>query len=253
MYESLVLKFGKSTSQNYPYAVEVASEFNTYRESGEGRSITHTVAFTSDQINDFFDLYDLVGRWKSCRIYIDGEFVPPNRRGFLWCFRERVKAYDQKNYCFGGENGISCNNFGCIYSRIEIHGWNGLKDYGSMDPTGIFHVNKDKLRHDVYKNIEEFKFCPALNLATVEKGINEIPDNINPKRNRDWEYVVEYDDNGNDIATAVRKKDRKNGLKLSQNEIKIDLSKTASMKQPTGCLFLIGLPAIICIIYSIFS
>lgn len=88
MYESLVLKFGKSTSQNYPYAVEVASEFNTYRESGEGRSITHTVAFTSDQINDFFDFYDLVGRWKSCRIYIDGEFVPPNRRGFLWCFRE---------------------------------------------------------------------------------------------------------------------------------------------------------------------
>lgn len=256
MQKPLMVKFGKSTSQNYAYAVEFASKFDTYEvNNGEEKNVTHTVVFSPEQINNFFDLYDLVGRWKSCSIYIDGELIPPGKVKFLWCFREREKSYNKKEYCYGRDNGYSINNFGCRETRVEVYSWHGLKGYGTMDRQGVFHVNKDKLRHDIYKNIDDFKMCPALNLTTIEKGIDEIPERIDPKQNRDWEYVTDYDD-GKEIAVAVRKKDKKSGAVIKDhNEIKIDLSEIASTRQAsksTGCLFLLGLPVIIYSVYSLF-
>lgn len=257
MASTFVIKFGKSSSQNYPYAVELASRYDTYEKKGDGKNLVHIVSFSPEQLNDFFELYDLVGRWKSCSIYIDGELVPPSKLSFLWCYRERIKAYDQKAYCYGRDDGHSGNDndFGCRHSRVDLYGWHGLKGYGEMDRRGVFHVNKDKLRHDVLTNLESYQLCPAFNMETVIKGIDQIPDAIDPRKERDWEYVTDYEDD-KVIAVAVRKKEKKRGVVLSKHdyESKINLYEIDSAKKSgksTGCLVVaIGLPVII---YSLFS
>lgn len=257
--KSLLVEFGKSTSQNYPHAVELASRYDTYEESGEGKFIKHVTTFTPEQIMDFFDLYELVGRWKSCSIYIDGELVPPNKLHFLRCFQERLKAYDKNEYCYGRDDGYNSNDndFGCRHTNIQLYGWQGLRGYGAMDRQGVFHVNKDKLRHDIYKNIETYQLCPALSVDVIERGVNEVPERVNPKRDRDWEYVTEYED-GKEIAVAVRKKGEKSGAVIKDHayEMKIDLSEISSARQTsksTGCLLILGLPLIIYSVYNLLA
>ena len=176
---------------------------------------------------------------------------------FLWCYRERNKAYDQKAYCYGRDDGHSSNDneFGCRHSRVELYGWHGLKGYGEMDRRGVFHVNKDKLRHDVLTNLESYQLCPAFSMEAVKKGIDQIPDVIDPRKDHDWEYVMDYEGD-KEIAVAVRKKDKKRGVVLNNRnyELKIDVSEIAASKKSgksTGCLIVaIGLPVII---YSLFS
>lgn len=243
MPKELKITFGKSSSQNYSYAVELASQYDTYEQIGEGKDIIHSVTFSFEKINDFFELYDLVGRWKSTSIFIDGEKLPPSGMSFLWCYKEHLRAYNPSEYCHGKDDAHSHNDndFGCRHTGINLYGWYGLSGYGEMDKQGNFHVNKDKLKHDIMKNLENYRFCPALNMEKIQKAIDAIPDVINPNKHRSWEYVTDYDED-QQIAVAVRKKERQKGYTIKETDN--DYHKTTNIEiavgkhtgKSTGCL-----------------
>lgn len=255
MEKTLTIKFGKSSSQNYDYAVELAKKNDSYTQQGEGKNISHTVIFRADQLDNFFELYDLVGRWKSTRVYIDNELLPPNKTAFLWCYKECMKSFNPNEYCYGRDDGQSYNDndFGCRHTGINLYNWNGLSGYGTIDNVGTFNVNKDKLIHDILKNIDDYKYCPMLNIDKVKQGLNKIPDRINPNILSDWEYVTNYE-NGKTVAKSVRKKDKSNSFIVEDNadrviEIKIDpdtvkreVSKNSTFQKsnkPQGCAMVI--------------
>lgn len=173
-----------------------------------GREVIHSVEFSIDDIANIDALYDIVRSWKSSSLLVDGVMrtdIDPWTA--LDCFNRRSRAFDPDEYCFArdDETDKNDNDFGCRRTGINLYSYYGLKGFGQMDRHGNFHVDKPRMLHMAKQNLQEYALCPALDMHKILASIESIPDIINPKRNRDWEYVTDWED-GKDIAIAVRKK-----------------------------------------------
>ena len=127
---------------------------------------------------------------------------------------------------------------------INPHSWTGLQAYGRMDSRGVFHVNKEKIRHEAANNLENYKYCPALNVESVLAKLDkDIPDKINPKQDKNWEYVTEYDDDKEkEIAVSVKKKvNRGSGYAVPEKRSRYDFEVAATSKKARnpGCMTLL--------------
>lgn len=205
---SVTLVFSKSTSKNYPLAVERAMKFPTYSERMEGKDVVHSVDFTFAQAEELRALLDLVGDWKSTALYVNHQQVPYREiRALIYCYAERQRAYNPKDYCFGRDdvNDWNDNDLGCRHCGVNPYHWQGLQEFGMMQRDGTFVVDKNKLIYTVARNLEPYMLCPALDVEAIKKRIEQIPEKINPKTNRGWEYVTDWVDD-KEVAIAVRKK-----------------------------------------------
>lgn len=243
------IRFGRSTSSNYNIAVEIASGFPTYIQKGEGKDILHEITFEEDQLDMFFELYDIVSRWKSTSIYLDGERILQGRDNFLWCFRNRNKAYDKEEYCFNLDDGNAHtdNYFGCRFINANPLSWKGLQGFGQMDKSGTFYVDKDRLQHELDVSLKEYGACPAFDYQRSLRLLEQIPNKIQPNKHRDWEYVTDYTDMGT-VAVAVKlKNSQSSGPLIETQRIQhdVDLSEIIEQKKiqpepkpspkPVGC------------------
>lgn len=242
----IVLAFGKSTSKNYNLAVERAMKHPSYSEEKEGKDITHKISLGFDEIDELRALLDLVGQWKSTSLYVNNKIAPySDVYSVIYCYSERQRAYNAEEYCYGREDASSYNDndLGCRNCGVNPYSWHGLTEFSYIEKDGSFIVNKDKLVFTVARNLENFMICPALNPENIEKKLRSFPPSINPKTNRQWEYVTKYE-NGKEIAVAVKKKEKRKGdtyiVKDYDKEIedKVNSNKenmpTATPK--TGCL-----------------
>lgn len=247
---SIKLGFGKSSSANYGYVVELMQRQPTY--SVDTDSNIHTATFSPDSIEDFFEVFEYVKNWKSSFVEINGIKFPITKiRNGLSCFRERQKAFDPEKYCFGhdaGDNSIySTNPLGCRLCGITNAYWKGgWYTIGTLSKSGIFTVDKAQIKHIVKNNIEEIGFCPVLDISAIMARIDELPDKINPKKDNRFEYMTTWEDD-KEIATGIRMKDRSSGYVVkdyseddwedysedrSENyEIKLKLPEVAAAKE----------------------
>ena len=205
---TVTIEFGRSSSANYALAVEIARKNPTYSEKGSGKDIRHSVTFEFDSFDSIRELFELVGRWKNTTFTIDGRMLPASKAfAVLACYSERCRAFNPEEYCFGRDdaNDYNDNDLGCRHCGINPYGWLGLKGFGTMQADGVFVVDKNRIIHEVSKNLEDYLWCPALNPKRIEQRLKQIPDTIDPRRNRQWEYVTELEED-KQIAVAVRKK-----------------------------------------------
>lgn len=181
----ITVSFGKSPSKYYSEAVEKAKLYSTYHMS-EGKHVITLPIYKLDiieQVKNLSGLLGLIMNWKSASLEIDGEDLEIGRAGMaLFCC---------ESYCYEIDDEIKCSyddDFGCTYSAD----WSG--DYcwfkeGELRPDGIFYVNKDKIEHNIRKNLERAKICPALDiddvLQQVQNLLQNLPDTINTKEDSD--------------------------------------------------------------------
>lgn len=243
---TITVSFGFSTSNNYNLAVERAKAYPTYKATGEGKEVIHSVDFAFDEIDDLRSLLDLVGQWKSTTLYVDNKPVAFSEiSAVLYCYHERQHAYDPKEYCYGRDdaNSYNDNDFGCRHCGVNPYAWNGLAGFGQMQKDGTFVVDKEKLTFTVEKNLNRYMLCPALDIQKIKNKIEAFPDAINPQKNRQWEYVTEWNDE-KEIAIAVKKKDPrlKSGYTLKDNTLEDnynyyqDVNSIKKAKAGSGCL-----------------
>ncbi len=264
MGTSIVLAFGKSTSKNYNLAVERAMKHRSYSEEKEGKDVTHKVLFGFEEIDEIRALLDLVGQWKSTSLYVNNKAVPySDVSQIIYCYSERQRAFNQEEYCHGRDDASSYNDndLGCRHCGVNPYGYHGLAEFGHMEKDGSFAVNKEKLVFTVARNLENFLICPALNVKSIERKLRAFPPSINPKTNRQWEYITEFE-NDKEIAIAVKKKEKRKGdnyvvkdYNKEQHEVVINLaSENASppMAAKTGCLLPVMVAMLVIIISAIF-
>jgi hypothetical protein len=146
LVNSIKIGFGKSSSANFGYAIEVMERQATY--SFDSEKNIHSAIFSSENnIEDFFEIFELVKNWKSSFVEINGTRVPLSKiRNGLSCFRERQKAFEPEKYCFGydpGDNSIySTNPLGCRLCGITNSYWRGgWYTIGNLSESGVFHVS----------------------------------------------------------------------------------------------------------------
>ncbi|NLN05938.1 MAG: hypothetical protein GX166_14260 [Clostridiaceae bacterium] len=259
---TIKLGFGKSSSANYSYALNLIQQQPTYTTEENGS--IHTAVFTEDNIEQFFNIFDYIKNWKSSFVEINGQRVPMSKINVgLSCFRERQKAYNPQRYCYGediGNNSIyRMNPLGCRLCGIDNSYWRGgWYTIGSLSKSGIFTVDKNQIQHIVKNKIEEIGFCPALNIDEILMRISKLPDTINPKTNKNFEYLTIWE-NGKSIATGIRMKEKTSGFVAEDSDtydININLSEIAATRQAKkrkgcGCSTVIAVLSIILILIII--
>lgn len=274
------ISFGRSTSANYEHAVEICKKIESYKESGEGSSLRHSVTLPITEVDLILNIYELVGSFKSSRMLINGQFAKKSALVYhgVGCFRNQQKAYNKEQYCFG-ENIYEFNIWGCKRLEMPFSEWGGSwLEYGSLDDNGIWHFDKQRIRHELERSIHENELCPILNRTNIFETLDKIPNTIDPKSNPNWEYKTEdeeIDGDWKEVATGIKPVLKKASTyvigsykpKWDVSESKVfgetdtirisidtsEISKLAEKDEkkisaPTGCLIIIIVFAIIVLI-----
>ncbi|MCQ4925314.1 hypothetical protein NE686_19575 [Tissierella carlieri] len=184
------ISFGESTSKNYSQVVALAKLAPQYIENIIENKIIHQAIF-SDKPNEylqFIKLYESVSNWKSCYVVINGIMVDRKVIGNLnYCYGDKCRS-GKSDFCYGASDYTS-NPFGC--HRAQMHAYNDpWYSYGIIDTKRIFHIDKNSIKNELTSRLNPYRLCPALDIGSILENVDKLPDTINPKINKDWEYTT---------------------------------------------------------------
>ena len=181
------ISFGKSTSANFDRAVFLAKSSDYYVETTDdkGKEV-YQAFFTKENYLQFIVLYELIGNWKSCFVFINNEMVDRKIISNInYCYGDKLRS-GNPDFCYGASEWTE-NPFGC--HRAQMHrGRDPWYTFGIMDTSGIFHVDVDKIVEELKIRLTPYRFCPALNMFELLSKASKLPRTINPKNDKDWEY-----------------------------------------------------------------
>lgn len=203
------LSFGYSTSPAYSKAVAISEKIPSYEATGEGKQIQHKVVLPLTEVELVANLFDLVGSWKSSQMLINGQ--PATKKDLSYygvgCYRARQKAYKPEAYCYG-QHQYEANIWGCKKLGMPVSEWGGgWLDYGQFDSSGVWHIDKARVQHELEVALKENEFCPALNRARVLETLDKLPSTIDPKTDKNWQYRTSYEEVRGDykeVAVGIR-------------------------------------------------
>ena len=201
------ISFGYSSSQYYSSAVSLCETLPSYRKTGEDKEARHTIILPITEIDSLCKLHDFVGKWKSSTLLINGQ---PATRGALTgggisCYRIRQEAYDPQQYC-NGENR-RYNIWGCQALNMPFIDYADWLGYGTMDKQGVWHVDKERIRHELERHIHDWELCPVLDRKHIFAKLDQFPETINPKKDTNWSYITEGEEfkgSWREVAVGVK-------------------------------------------------
>lgn len=203
---SVEIAFGKSSSAQYPRAVEICRKVPSYTEVIEGPALSHRIVLPITEVELLINVWELVGNWKSSRMLIDGQ--PASKSDLVYggvgCFRSRQRAFKPEQYCFG-EKAHDANIWGCKRLGMPVPEWGGgWLDFGTMDRKGVWHFDKERIRQELEAGLHEHRLCPVLDRTKALETLKKLPDTINPKVDKRWKYRTTYQEvNGQYSEVAV--------------------------------------------------
>lgn len=86
----ITIEFGYKTSPNYEKAVDLARRNPTYSEEGEGEWIRYSATYTPEDVEDLFELFNLVHEWDKTDVLVNHKKIPYGHQLWLplmWFYR----------------------------------------------------------------------------------------------------------------------------------------------------------------------
>jgi len=86
----ITLEFGYKMTPDYQRAVELAKKNPTYKEEGSGEWIRHSATFTPDEVDDLFELFNIIHDWDSTEVLVNHKRIPYGHQLWLplmWFYR----------------------------------------------------------------------------------------------------------------------------------------------------------------------
>ena len=87
---SIKLGFGKSSSANYGYVVELMQKQPTY---SLGPNNVHIATFSADNIEEFFEIFEHVKNWKTSFVEINGKKFQSAKYALVYHVLEKGKKH----------------------------------------------------------------------------------------------------------------------------------------------------------------
>jgi hypothetical protein len=78
----ITLEFGHKISPNYDKAVDLAKRNPTYRVKGEGEWVRHSATFTPTEVEELFQLFNLIHEWENTDVMVNHKRIPYGHQ--LW-------------------------------------------------------------------------------------------------------------------------------------------------------------------------
>jgi len=72
----ITVEFGTKPTPKYEKAVDLARRMPTYREEGEGEWVRHAATYTPDDVEELFELFNLVHDWESTEVLVNHKRLP---------------------------------------------------------------------------------------------------------------------------------------------------------------------------------
>lgn len=185
------ISFGKSSSKNYPQAVTLAKLAPQYIENNIEGKLLHQSIYSDnfDEYLQFIKLYELISKWKSCFVVINGHVVDRKIISRLnYCYGDKCRS-GNPNFCYGASY-MTDNPFGC--HRIQISRFNNpWWSFGMFDTSGVWHVDKNAISDRILEYSQPYKLCPCFSLEKIKNELNKLPNTINPNNNKDWKRIYD--------------------------------------------------------------
>lgn len=190
----ITIEFKYSTSQTFEFAVAEAKKFRTYQKIGEDKKAIFRVNVSDSEIQTLEPLLENLKGWRNRKVYHNGEKVLwDSMFSYQWCYGQRKASYKPELYCFGYENNYDYNLWGCIQSRLNFTEHSELFTYGKfLNTKGDWEFDKDRISHQLEKNLYQYRFCPAMDLDLVKDVLIAFPDRVNPSKDNDWKFIRNY-------------------------------------------------------------
>ncbi len=191
---TISVEFRQSSSTIFREVILRVQQFPTFEQViTESGQTTYRVTFSASQIKEFESIYSLVKQWKLTEVKVSGRSIPlPDVNKWLRCFRDKAACLRSNPLFCWGASSMTFNLFGCHRTMIrDAHPeWtDNWYEFASMRQDGVCLINKAMIAAKIAENLQSYNFCPALNMDFVTLGFSLIPDEVNPRRDRDWEYV----------------------------------------------------------------
>lgn len=202
------ISFGQSSSASFEPALEMCRRLPTYAMTGEKSAVRHSIKLPITEIELLINLYELVGSWKSSRMLINGQAATKSALVYhgAGCYRDQLKAFDRRMFCFG-EKEYDLNIWGCKRLNMSLL-WGDWLQHGHMDRQGIWTFDKERIKHDLELAIHVVDLCPVLARQQVLDTLERLPTKVDPKVDKHWQYVTEYQDTTDggyrEVAVGVR-------------------------------------------------
>lgn len=169
---NIFISFGKSTSPNLDRAIYLAKQGNYYEETIFNNKPIYQAYFLSDANSylKFIQLYEMVNRWRSCAIMINGEFINKDYVGSInYCYGNKCRSF-VSNYCsnsfYGGKSPFGCK-------MISIKWWEKSTFNGF-----VYKIDKQRIKEEVYTQAVRYKYCPSFNMDKVEEFLDKLPNKL---------------------------------------------------------------------------
>ncbi|MCH9648863.1 MAG: zinc-ribbon domain-containing protein [Deltaproteobacteria bacterium] len=212
-------KFGYSTSANYKKAVKLCTPNPSYRQEGEGRDVQHSISLEVTELELIWKLRRLVRSWKSASILVNGRPSSGNELASpaLGCYSRYRKVPDKQQYCFG-DSDLNANIWGCRQLGMRVFAWSRWRDdwleMGHFDEKNAWHFDKERIRQELQRKIQESELCPILNVGRILETLDRLPASINPREDPRWEYktaTLPGDLGPQEVAVGIKPRLRQSG------------------------------------------
>jgi hypothetical protein len=192
----ITIEFLHSTSSSFEFAVQAAQASPNFAQYREGNKAVYRATYIQEELDTASELLEYVKGWRRRAVYVDGEKVPWDAVfGFVWCYNKRKASFKPEFYCFGYDQPWMLNPWGCIQSQVPFIERADWCTWGKwLDNAGNWQFDRERIRHELQKNLYQYRFCPALDLTLVERAFEAFPETVNPKKDRDWKFVESWGD-----------------------------------------------------------
>ncbi|WP_206077353.1 hypothetical protein, partial [Porphyromonas levii] len=124
----------------------------------EGKIIYQSIySENPNEYLQFIKLYELINKWKSCFVVINGQIVDRKIIGGLnYCYGDKCRS-GNPDFCYGASY-MTDNPFGC--HRVQISRYNTpWWSFGIFDTFGIWHVDKEAILRRIIEYSQPYRLC----------------------------------------------------------------------------------------------
>jgi len=240
------VEFYKTNSSNYDGTIAIFEKFHNFNSAGKLNTFIIDFNELPFEINIIESYIDIISKWKNTRFYINNKLTNKSylKRMFqiYQCYEGHKHSVNRETYCFidslRGKEGWGCKFITNIKRHLpealnEMNYYNFTRfwfEYGELID-GVWVVHKDRILQTLLDEVTKtgIVYCPLFKQDKLIQFVNILPETINPKTDKEWEYVEKTTDDGFQTVSrivGVRPKELgySNGI-IDTRKFKIDILK----------------------------
>ena len=167
----ITIEFPFTSSQSFEFAVKEAKLFDTFEQFGENKKAIFRVSLNENELYKAKELLIQLKGWRKRVVYVNGEKVLwDSVFDFTSCYERKLSSYKPEYYCFRYENEWDFNIWGCMKAMMPFVSHSQWFTFGKwINNDGDWEFDKERIKHELAKNLYSHWFCPVLNPTLYKK------------------------------------------------------------------------------------